>query len=142
MKNQLTILSILFLTLLFSCNSQKKSEEVANYVYEEKVTTLDSELQKKVGDWVEEDLVCYGIVVALNKENIPTRGKPVKSKVIKIEGDNIKMKALENINIAPSAGCAKMGISRGQTWIESEGDIFKTEADAIKYLKELNIFIK
>lgn len=141
MKNQLSILSILLLMLLFSCNSQKKSDEVANYVYEEKGTTINSELQKRFGDWIEEDLICYGIVVALNEEKIPTRGKPVKSKIIKINGDSIQMKALENINIAPSAGCAKMGISRGQTWIEFEGDIFKTEEDAIKYLKELNIFM-
>lgn len=142
MKNHLLSITILLVAVFFSCNSSKKSDEVANYVYEEKVNTINAEFQKKVGDWLQEDVVCYGIVVAIDKKGIRKYGKPVKAKVVTIASNEIKMKALENVNIAKSANCSKMGISRGKIWQEKDGDLFKTKEDAINYLKTNDLLIE
>lgn len=141
MKNLISIFVIATIFTFSACNTKNKSAEIAGYNYQEKSTELNKELQAKVGDWVEKGTVCYGVVVAVDASGTPQHGKPVKAKVVRISNDEIKMKALEKISIGPKEGCSEMGISRGETWQEKEGDLFKTEDEAIAYLKEKGLFM-
>ena len=141
MKNLISIFVIATIFTFSACNTKNKSAEIAGYDYQEKSTELNKELQAKVGDWVEKGTVCYGLVVAVDGSGTPQHGKPVKAKVVRISSDEIKMKALEKINIGPKEGCSEMGISRGETWQEKEGDLFKTKDEAIAYLKEKGLFM-
>lgn len=128
------IINLVFFT---SCKQGVDGNKVI-YEYEEESVELNAELKGKIGDWIEEGVVCYGCVVALDENKRPTDGKPVKSKVIQIKSDGVKLKALQSVSvgIGEQHGCTKMGITRGDTWWETEGDIFKTEEEAEAYLKQ------
>jgi hypothetical protein len=142
MKTRFLIFSVVAAAILFSCNSKKKSEEIANYSYTEKSTQLSPELQKEIGPWLENDIICYGLVVTVNNEGTPLKGKPVKAKVVQIDGDEIKMKALEEVNIAEVKGCDKKGIAKGEIWMEKDKELFQTREDAINYLKNKNLLLE
>ena len=140
MKNQ--YLSIIFFSLifLFSCNSQKKSNEVASYEYEEEKVEMSAELRSKTPEWVVEGKICYGLVVQIDKNKKPIKGKVIKAKVIQIQKDAIKMKALESASLVEVEGCTKMGINKGDTWDEKQGDFYLTKEDAINALKAMNLY--
>ena len=137
------ILGLLFLLpIIFSgCSSGNKSDEVASYVYEEKVGAINPELLSKIGDWIQPDMVCYGLIVSVDTKGVPVKGKPVKAKVVRIQENAIEMKALENVSLSETEDCDKMGISRGKTWLEKDGELFKTKEEAINYLKSSNLYL-
>jgi hypothetical protein len=145
MKKQIFNLAVAAIIVLVGCNSSKKSDEVANYSYQDKEVTQKSQ-NIKVGDWVTEGTICYGVVVAIDKNGKAIAGQPVKAKVVKISESEIKMKSLENISKASIAGnstlkdCSKTGIKKGEVWVEKEGDLFKTKEEAINYLKEKKLY--
>lgn len=145
MKKQIFSLAFLLIAILWSCSSSKKSDEVANYTYQENVVTSKA-TKLNVGDWVTEGTICYGLVVAIDKNGKSVAGQPVKAKVLKISEAEIKMKSLENISKSSIAGnttlkdCTKMGIKKGETWIEKEGDLFKTKEEAINFLKGKELY--
>uniref|UniRef100_UPI003216E610 hypothetical protein n=1 Tax=uncultured Draconibacterium sp. TaxID=1573823 RepID=UPI003216E610 len=142
MKNQTLALTFVLTLLLASCNSSKKSDEVASYTYQEEKVEMSAELKAKIPEWVKEGTVCYGLVVQIDEDKKPVRGKSIKAKVVQIGRDAVKMKALETVSLMEVEGCNKMGISKGETWDENEGDFFKTREEAIKALKELNLYHK
>jgi hypothetical protein len=135
MKKQAFILFITLIICFGGCRSKNRSEEIKNYAYPVKTATLNEKMTVKVGDWVEEGTVCYGLVVLVTTEGKQMRGLPVKSKVVSFTADSIKMKALESVNLSPVKGCKKMGLARGETWWETEGDLFKTKEEAEAFLK-------
>lgn len=136
MKNKIIALLVLGIVILTGCSSKKRSEEIKTYNYQEKSVVLNDKIKTRLGDWVVEGTVCYGLVVLVNAEGKVQKGAPVKSKVVSFSADSIKMKSLETVNLSPVKGCKKMGISRGESWWETEGDLFKTKAEAVAFLKE------
>ena len=140
MKNQYLSIIFLLLFFLFSCNSQKKTNEVASYQYEEEKIEMSDELKSKTPDWVVEGKICYGLVVQLDKNKNPIKGKIVKAKVIQIQRDAIKMKALESVSLVEVEGCTKMGLNKGDIWEEKQGDYYLTKEDAIDALKKRNLY--
>jgi len=141
MKKLAIIFILLTPIILFSCNSSsKKSDEVASYTYKEEKVEMSNELKAKIPEWVEEGKICYGIVVQINENKEPVKGKPIKAKVVQIKENSVTMKALETISLVETQGCSKMGITKGQTWDENEGDLFLTLEEAIDALKKLNVY--
>ena len=136
MKNTIFIgLSLLLLIICFgSCNNKNKSKELENYSYDSSNVTLNEKLQGKVGSWIKEGVTCYGVVILNDEKGIPQKLKEVKAKVLIIQSDKIKMKALENITLAPVEGCSKIGIKRGDTWWETDGELYKSEEEAIQFI--------
>ena len=135
MKKQAFILCLVLFIGMAGCQSKNRSEEIKNYAYQVKTATLNEKMQLKVGDWVKEGIVCYGLVVLVNAEGVPLRGLPVKSKIVSISADSLKMKSLENVSLSPVKGCKKMGLSKGEIWWEKDGDLFKTKEEAEAFLK-------
>ena len=140
MKNQNLLITILSLLFIFGCSSQKKSSEVASYKYEEEKIEMSAELRGKVPDWVVEGKICYGLVVQIDEDKNPIKGKTIKAKVLQIQKDAIKMKALESVSLSEVEGCTKMGLNKGDIWDEKGGDIFLTNQDAINALIEMNLY--
>ncbi len=140
MKKLVYFLVLLTPFILFSCNSSKKSDEVASYSYKEEKIEMNNELKAKIPDWVEEGKICYGLVVQLNENKKPVKGKPIKAKVVQINENSVKMKALETVSLVEVKGCSKMGLTKGQTWDENEGDLYLTLEEAINALKKLNLY--
>ena len=135
MRNLLRIIAVI---LMFSaCQSKNRSKEIASYEYEKATVELNNMLKEKVGEWIEKNKTCYGIVVMSNTDGKIVNAKPVKAKVVFIQSDKIKMKALEEVSLAPKEGCSKMGLSKGETWWEEEGDLFLNREDAVGYIKAL-----
>lgn len=118
-----------------SCNSKNKSKEIAKYQTTETKPQLNEVLQKKVGSWIQEGMDCYGVIVTLDTDGNVRGMKTLKAKVLIVQNDQIKMKALESINLGPKEGCSKMGISEGDTWWEKDGDLFQTQEQALEYIK-------
>jgi hypothetical protein len=119
---------------MLSCGSGKKSQQIKDYKYTEEKTVVSGVLQKKVGDWIKEGVTCYGIVILMDKEGVAKKVREIEAKVISIQPDKIKMKAVEDLILAPVAGCSKLGMKKGETWEETEGDLFQTRDEAIKFI--------
>lgn len=131
----------IIIIFLASCNNHKKSDEVASYTYEEEVIELNEAVKEKFPDWIEEGKICYGLVVQINQEGEEIKGKPVKAKIVQIGRNAVKMKALESVSLAETIECTKMGLAKGQTWDEKDGDLFITLNEAVDRLKEKNIYM-
>lgn len=129
-----SIIGAIFFIYITGCNSDKKNKALEQYSYESKDEKLSDKFQKKVGDWIGEGKECYGIIVLCDEKGNPKKLKEVKAKVISVRADKIKMKSLENIQLAPVEGCSKIGIKKGETWIETEGDLFQTREEVISYI--------
>lgn len=142
MEKYLLLLAVLISVGLSSCNSNKKSEEIAGYASPNKGVKTEAHSGNKPVGWVKEGAICYGLVVAVNKEGQHLSGKPVKAKVVGINGNEIKMKSMENVSVAEVKGCTKMGLAKGETWLEKNGDLFKTKEEAIQYLKEKKLYLE
>ncbi len=140
MKNQNLSITVLILMFIFSCNSEKKSKQVASYEYEEEQVEMSDELRSKVPEWVVKGKICYGLVVQIDSNKNPVKGKTIKAKVIEIQRDAIKMKALESVSLVEVEGCTKMGLNKGDVWDEKDGDFYLTKQAAISALKEKGLY--
>ncbi|MBN1822267.1 MAG: hypothetical protein JXR31_16730 [Prolixibacteraceae bacterium] len=136
MKIRISSLLVIVLIVSWNCSNKDRSLEIASYTYVEEQIKLNPELKERLGDWVKEDVICYGLVVQVDANGIAQFGKPVKAKVIRFQEDGVKMKAMEKVSVAEVEGCSKMGLAKGETWIEKDGDLFKTREEAVNYLKE------
>lgn len=137
------IVTTVFSLLIISCSERNESGSQQGITQEmiNNDETLNEELAGKIGDWVEKGVECYGIVVATFQDG-RTVGKSVKCKVMSIGRDKVKMKAIENVNLMESKGCDALGLSYGDTWWETEGDIFQTREEADEYLIRKGWLIK
>nr|WP_321485797.1 hypothetical protein [uncultured Draconibacterium sp.] len=138
---KLVLLVILGTSLcIISCNSSKNSEEIASYTYQEKEIAMSDALLVKIPAWVEEGKICYGLLVQVTKENKPVSGKPVKAKVVQIDENSVKMKALETVILFEGTDRNLKGINKGQVWEEKEGDLFLTSDEAVEMLENMGIY--
>ena len=138
---KLVLLVILGTSLcIISCNSSKNSEEIASYTYQEKEIAMSDALLVKIPAWVEEGRICYGLVVQVTKENKSVSGKPVKAKVVQIDENSVKMKALETVILFEGTDRNLKGINKGQIWDEKEGDLFLTSDEAVEMLENMGIY--
>jgi len=128
------ILVVVFAGSILSCGSGNKSKQIKEYKYTEGKAAITGDLQKKVGTWIKEGMTCYGIIILTDKDGLPKKVESIEAKVISIQPDKIKMKAMEDLLLAPVEGCNKTGMKKGETWDELEGDLFQTRAEAIKYI--------
>lgn len=147
MKNHVITLTFVLTLILYSCNSSKKSDEVASYSYEEEKIEMSEALKARIPEWVEEGKICYGLVVLIDKDEKAIWGKPVRAKVVQIKNNAVKLKALETVIVANSIeceekGCTNKGIEKGAIWEEdeTEADFYLTREEAINRLKELNLY--
>ncbi len=140
MRNLFILIAILGIITTVGCNSKKNSKEVASYKYDEEKVEMSNELKGKVPDWVTEGKICYGLIVQVDGNKTPMFGKPIKAKVIQIKEDAIVMKALETVSLVEVESCSKMGLSKGDTWDEEDGDLFLTRKDAINALKAKKLY--
>ncbi|WP_319502360.1 hypothetical protein [uncultured Draconibacterium sp.] len=138
---KLVLLVILFTSLcIISCNSSKNSDEIASYTYQEKKVEMSDSLRVKIPDWVEEGKICFGLVVQVTKEGKPITGKPVKAKVVQIDENSVKMKALETVILYEGPDRNLKGINKGQVWDEKEGDLYLTFEEAVEVLEKMEIY--
>ena len=128
------IVSIFFIIALSACHSGDRSKELSQYDYPGDNQALNETLRSKVGSWIEEGKTCYGILILQDENGLPKKLKEVKAKVILIEKDQIKMKSVEDITLAPVEGCNKVGIRKGETWWEKEGDLFRSKEEAVHFI--------
>jgi hypothetical protein len=140
MKIKNSVIILLIILVISGCSNKKRAAEVAGYQYKEKTETVDQATLRIPGDWVKEDAVCYGLLVSVDKDGNQKAGKPILARVVRISENEIKMKAMETVSLAPVKGCTKMGISKGDTWMEKEGDLFRTKEEAITFLRKKNLY--
>lgn len=136
-KLSIIFISIAVIVVFQACNSTNKSKEIEKYKYAETKVQLNDVLNKKVGSWIQEGSECYGLVMMTDRDKNVQAVKELKAVVLIIQNDKIKMKALEDVSLAPKAGCTKMGISKGETWWEEDGDLFQTREEAIAFANSL-----
>lgn len=121
------------LLVALSC-TRKPDDAGVVYEYVEKKAELSAELQEQIGSWAEEGTSCYGILALIDGEGVMQEGAVIHAKIIRFRGDSVKMKSLENIKLREVEGCDQMGIKKGETWWETEGDIYQTEEEAAEKL--------
>jgi hypothetical protein len=135
MKKILLPFLTFLLVILTGCgNSGSKSDAIAAYEYEKADEQLNEVLTQKIGNWAKTGVTCYGVVVLQDENMQSIKGLPVKAKIVRIKADGLKMKSLENITLAPKQGCSKIGMKKGETWWETDGDIFQTKKEAEQFL--------
>lgn len=132
------ILGIIFICGISGCSSNDKSKIIEKYKTGDSHVKLNETLQKNVGSWIEEGKECYGIIQLVDDDRNVLSQKEIKAVVLIIQSNKIKMKSLEDVSLAPKAGCSKMGITKGETWWEEEA-LFQTREEAIAYQKSIQI---
>lgn len=142
MNKWITVFTLLLVVAISGCNSEDGSNEDATYKYEEPSGELNAELRAKIGDWAVNGAECYGVLVALDGNGIPQHGLPLKAKIVRIKADKIKMKAIETVNMGPKEGCSVMGISYGETWWETDGELYQTKKEAEDFLQKKGLLKK
>ena len=135
MKQFLSLVAIALILLTSSCTKKPKDAGVI-YEYNEQTAELSAALQERIGSWAEEGASCFGILALLDGQGVIQEGSVIKAKIIRFRGDSVKMKSMVTLKLREVEGCDKMGISRGETWWETEGDIYLTEEEAAKQLAE------
>lgn len=133
------IFCIGFIMILTNCGSRDQSKTTVQNNQDQSEVKLNDILQKKVGSWIKEGSECYGLIVMTDKDGKIHAIKELKAVALIIQSDKIKMKALEDVSLAPKAGCTKLGIAKGETWWEEEGDLFQTREEAIEFKKTVKI---
>lgn len=133
-KTALKTIAFTVLLTVVSCSGKKNSDVV--YDYKEKQYELSDELKAKIGDWAEEGMDCYGILALVDKKGVIQEGSVIKARILRFNGDSVKMRSLETRNLREVEGCDQMGISRGDTWWETAGDIYRSEEEAQAQLAE------
>lgn len=101
---------------------------------------MSDALRIKIPGWVEEGKICYGLVIQVTKESKPVSGKPVKAKVVQIDKNSVKMKALETVILFEGTDRNLKGINKGQVWDEKEGDLYLTFDEAVQMLEKMGIY--
>ncbi|MDF1572988.1 MAG: hypothetical protein P1P82_15375 [Bacteroidales bacterium] len=134
MKNLPTLIAFVAMILVVSCSGKKETDVV--YEYQEKTYELSDELQEKIGFWAEEGMSCYGILALVDQDGVIQEGSVIKARILRFNGDSVKMRSLESKQLREVEGCDQMGISRGETWWETEGDIYRTKVEAQARLDE------
>jgi hypothetical protein len=129
------ILIVILAVTTWGCGSGNKSKQVKEYKYTEEKVAVNDSIDRKVGSWIKEGMICYGIVISLDPKGNPSKVKEIEAKVISIQPDLIKMKSMEDVVIAPIQGCTKVGMKKGEMWDEKEGDLFRTREEAVKYIE-------
>lgn len=127
---------VFLVAALSACHSSDRSKELDKYAYDGDSKVLNEQLNTRVGSWIEEGTTCYGILILQDENGLPKKLKEVKAKVILLQNDKIKMKSLEDIALAPVEGCSQLGIRKGETWWETEGDLFRTREEAVSFIDE------
>ena len=129
------ILIVILVGTLWSCGSGNKSKQIKDYKYTEEKSTLNDSIAKKAGSWIREGLTCYGIIISVKRMGHVTMVKIIEAKVVSIQPDLIKLKSMEDLVMAPIQGCDRVSIKKGDTWEEKEGELFRTRAEAVKYVQ-------
>jgi hypothetical protein len=143
-KRNLNLLALLIILPILSCNQTKPPDATKGTAYtfkSDSLIQLNDKINSRIGSWVEKGVECYGIVI-VNFPDGRTIGKSVKCKVISIKPDRIKMKTIESVSLMESEGCNKLGLAYGDTWWETEGDLYKTKEEADNYLREKGWYIQ
>lgn len=133
MKQIFTVFIILL--ILNACNNKTKSSEIATYSINSQIQLNDT-LRGRIGSWIKEGMECYGIVSIIDKNGKIISASPIRAQVLIIHPNEVKMKALETVSFGKVIDCTKMSITKGDTWWEKEGDLFRDKAQAFNFLTE------
>ncbi|MCK9411566.1 MAG: hypothetical protein M0Q53_04640 [Prolixibacteraceae bacterium] len=125
---------IVFTGSILSCGTGNKSKQIKEYKYIEGKRAITGDLGKKEEAWIKEGMTCYGIIILADKDGNAKKVKEIEARIVSIQPGKIKMKAMEDLVLAPVEGCTKTGIKKGETWDELEGDLFQTREEAINYI--------
>jgi len=87
-----------------------------------------------VGSWAKEGVTCYGIVVLGDGNGLPKKVIEIQATIVSIQTDKIIMKSLDDFSFAPVEWCSKISIKKGETWNETEGELFLTREEAIQFI--------
>lgn len=131
------LLFVILLSIFCSCgtNPKPKTGNPEQSIENEADVKLNESLQKRIGTWAKDGAECYGLVLLIRKNKSVENGKSVKTVIIRIKSDSLKVKVLEDVTLAKTKECSKMGMSVGDTWWEKEGDLFQTRLEADNFLK-------
>jgi len=126
---------ILLFFVLAACTSKTQAPEI-----QPAPEAINKPTANNVADWVEKGSEGFGIIIS-ELSNGKVIAKPVRIKVVSVRSDQIKVKALESVSLL-SGGCDKLGISYGETWWEKDGDIYKTEREALQKITRKGWILK
>jgi len=127
--------AIFFLAGSCGTNPKPKTGNPEQSTENEVDVKLNDALQKRIGTWAKDGAECYGLVLLIRKNKSIEHGKSVKTVIIRIKSDSLKVKVLEDVSLAKTKECSKLGMSVGDTWWEKEGDLFQTRLEADNFLK-------
>lgn len=136
MSSYKIFLFAILISILTGCsNSPKPKQVIQEPVLEEEDGKLNDTLQKKIGAWAKEGVECYGLVVLTNSKRVVQSGKSVKTVIVRIKSDSLKVKVLEDVSLGQKKDCNLLGVTVGYTFWESDGDLFQTREEADNFLK-------
>ena len=128
-------LTIMAFTLFFcfSCGNNPGSTGASKSLPYYENNTYQQKRISELPSWIKEGVEGYGIIIAHVEER--TKGIPVKCRVIRIDGTEIKLRFLESKTLFDDIKCTQR-VEKGVTYWEKWGEFWQTEEEALAYIRE------
>lgn len=138
------ILIVLISVLLIACKNKGFEVELVtdDIFYVSKLDSVPNFLRDSVGDWVQPGAKGYGILAIIDNNLNSSFGIPIECEIVSFHANGIKCKVLKNAYPYGDLGCEKIGVSKGELWLEKEGNLFPSKEKAIAYLKKRNMLAR
>lgn len=116
-----------------SCKNNKKRVVVVKSLPLEVDNSYGARPISELPEYVKEGVEGYGIIVS----NIEGRifGRPVKCRVVRVSGKEIKLRFLETTSLVHNVECAKK-VKKGNSYWEKEGEFWLTYQEAIDFIRK------
>ena len=119
--------------VVLSCSSNSSSKVILKSLPNEDNYTYEQKEISELPEWIKEGAEGYGIIIA--KVEGKTKGRPIKCRVIRVDGAQMKLRFLESISLVDNIKCTQR-VNKGTTYWEKWGEFWPSEEEALAYLKE------
>lgn len=138
--NLLKYTPLLLLLLFSNCRNRPKIEvELVpeNYFVLEEVENMPDSISARFPDWVKPGVKCFGIVALIDAEGeYDALGFAIPCKVVSFHLNGAKCKVTDNVYPYETYGCQAIGLQKGAVWMETDGDLYLTQKDALMALNK------
>lgn len=144
---KLIVFFLLSILVFASCGEGKVSKNSGSdlqFYIDRNAGRKNMKNQDKFLEWVEVGAEGYGIVIIVSNspEEKVTVGVPVKCRIVDEKRNGFKCLTLEDVEFYGGLGCDKLGLKKGEMWLESEGDLYQTKQEAMDTLIQRDWYMR
>jgi len=132
-------LPLILLFVLAGCRNKpriKYSMPPANYFVLEEVDSLPDSLKIRFPDWIEPGLTCFGVAKIIDATGeYNSLDFPIPLKIVSFHLNGVKCRVTDNVYPYETFGCTRIGVKKGELYMETDGQLYRTKRDVLIAIK-------